>query len=137
VAQKDKYHDAVKRALIADGWDVTHDPYLLRFGRRRALIDFGAQPALGASRGTETIAVEVKTFASYSQLMDLEKALGQYLLYRSWLQRTDPQRVLYLAVGHYQQALFDEEAIVVLVDDYQVLLIFVDLAGERIVAWRT
>jgi hypothetical protein len=137
VAQKDKYHDAVKRALIADGWDITHDPYLLRFGRRRALIDFGAQPAIGASRGTESIAVEVKTFASYSQLVDLEKALGQYLLYRSWLQRTEPQRVLYLALSHHQQALFDEEAIAVLVSDYQVMLVFVDMAAERIVEWST
>lgn len=31
---KDLYHDTVKRALMKDGWTVTHDPYTLSFGQR-------------------------------------------------------------------------------------------------------
>ena len=29
---KDIYHDNCKQALIKDGWTITHDPYLLRWG---------------------------------------------------------------------------------------------------------
>jgi hypothetical protein len=114
-----------------------HDPSPLRFGRRWALIDVGAQPAIGAARGTDTIAVVVKTFAGYAQLADLAQAVGQYVLYRSWMQRTDPARVLFLALSHHLHALFDEEAIAVLVQDYRVALIFVAMHTERIVAWRS
>lgn len=28
---KDIYHDAVKAALIKDGWTITADPYTIRF----------------------------------------------------------------------------------------------------------
>ena len=29
------YHDAVKNALIQDGWTITHDPLKLPWGRSR------------------------------------------------------------------------------------------------------
>ena len=32
MAAKDVFHDAVKRALEKDGWDITNDPLFIRFG---------------------------------------------------------------------------------------------------------
>jgi hypothetical protein len=32
--QRDIYHDAVKNALIKDGWEITADPLILQFGGR-------------------------------------------------------------------------------------------------------
>jgi hypothetical protein len=51
-----------------------------------------------AERGTEKIAVEVKSFISPSPISDLEKAWGQFFLYARALQKRDPERRLYLAI---------------------------------------
>ncbi len=36
---RDKYHNNVRRALEKAGWEITHDPYYLRVGRRKGFID--------------------------------------------------------------------------------------------------
>jgi len=37
---RDFYHDTVKNVLIKDGWTITNDPFLLRYGIRRLYADF-------------------------------------------------------------------------------------------------
>lgn len=51
---RDTYHNAVKSALIADGWTITHDPYRVAYGGKDAYVDLGAereQLVLAAERG--------------------------------------------------------------------------------------
>jgi len=61
---KDKHHEAVKKALIKDGWTITHDPYMIPLQDQGVTyVDIGAERLLAAIRETEKIAVEVKTFA--------------------------------------------------------------------------
>src|SRR5215212_2856877 len=98
VPSRDLYHDAVKAALLKDGWTITHDPFTITFGRRRVFVDLGAERMLAAERGEEKIAVEVKSFLGPSELHDVELALGQYVLYRALLEEWEPERTLYLAV---------------------------------------
>ncbi len=78
---RDIYHDAVKRALIKDGWTITHDPLKLKLGRKDMYVDLGAERLLAAEKRGQQIAVEVKSFVGTSQLHDLEEALGQFVLY--------------------------------------------------------
>ena len=94
----DTYHQSVRNALIKDGWNVTHDPLTLRVGADRVHIDLGAERLIAAEKGMNKIAVEIKTFAGASPINDFEEALGQYVVYRMALRRTDPDRTLYLAV---------------------------------------
>lgn len=47
---------------------------------------------------TVASAVEIKSFIGPSPTADLEQAMGQFTVYRTVLARTDPDRVLYLAV---------------------------------------
>lgn len=61
---KDLFHDAVKMALEKDGWTITHDPLHIVSLGFNVLIDLGAERLIGASKGDETIAVEVKSFTS-------------------------------------------------------------------------
>jgi hypothetical protein len=72
MSARDKYHDAVKNALIQDGWTITHDPYRIAIGRRRGYIDLGAEMPLAAEKQGRRIAVEVKSFLGASELDDLE-----------------------------------------------------------------
>jgi len=53
--QRDMYHDAVKQALINDGWTVTHDPYVITFGERRGFVDLAAERTLAAQRAEHRI----------------------------------------------------------------------------------
>ena len=80
------------------GIDDFHDPYRVTIGRRRGYIDLGAEMPLAAEKEGRRIAVEVKSFLGPSELDDLERALGQYGIYRVVLEKRNPQRLLYLAL---------------------------------------
>src|SRR5947209_1000317 len=95
---RDVYHDAVRNALVKDNWTITHDPLRLQFGSKDLYIDLGAEQVLAAEKTGRRIAVEIKSFLGGSPVTDLERALGQYILYHDILARIEPDRVLYLAV---------------------------------------
>jgi len=60
--------------------------------------ELGAEKLLAARRGLQKIAVEVKVLGGVSTITELQKAIGQYGLYRYLLERDEPERRLYLAV---------------------------------------
>ena len=95
---RDLFHNAVKRALQKDGWTITHDPLYFDLDDYEIYIDLGAEQIIAAERGTEKIAVEVKSFLSDSNISEFHTALGQFINYRFSLQQVEPERVLYLAV---------------------------------------
>jgi len=104
MAAKDRFHDVVKKALEKEQWVITDDPLRLEVGGTKFEIDLGAEHLLAAERGTEKIAIEIKTFLGDSPLTDYHAALGQFLNYRLALEISDPTRILYLAVpvGAYE-----------------------------------
>lgn len=99
--RRDLYHDRVVEDLEREGWTVTDDPLRLVYGGRNLFVDLGAENLLGAAKGGRRIAIEIKSFASLSDLADLENALGQYVLYRDILSEVEPERQLYLAVPRF------------------------------------
>ena len=99
--RKDLFHETVAAALEREGWRITDDPLRLTYGGRNLYVDLGAERLLAATKGTRTIAVEVKSFVGSSDLTDLEMAIGQYNLYRDILAEQQPERQLYLAVPNY------------------------------------
>ncbi len=77
---------------MADQWVVTHDPYVLLFGENKLYVDLGAETMLAAEKGGRAIAVEIKALTGSSALTELERALGQHILYRFVMGRSDPGR---------------------------------------------
>lgn len=136
MARRDIYHDAVRNALIKDGWIITHDPLLLSFGRRNVYVDIGAEAPLGAEKDGLKIAVEVKSFLGASEFTELERALGQYALYQFLLTRQEPERILYLAVpaANYESVLSETEGHDLIVAQSLRILIF-DPDKEDITQW--
>lgn len=88
---KDLYHDAVKKALVKDGWTITHDPFPLKWGKKDLFVDLGAEKLLTAEKEGRQIAVEVKSFLGQSDVEDLRNALGQFVLYHDILEERDPE----------------------------------------------
>lgn len=95
---KDIFHDAVKNALLNDAWSVSDEQFYIRSGGVEIYIDIGAEKIIAAERGSEKIAVEVKSFLGYSNITEFHVAVGQFINYRSILSDEQPDRTLYLAI---------------------------------------
>ena len=134
---KDTIHQAVKQALVKDGWVITHDPLTLEYEEVQVFVDLGAERVIAAEKAGEKIAVEVKSFLGPSLIRDIELALGQYVLYLSLLRKTDPDRRLYLAVSHVTyDGLFQGTAIQELLTENRVFTLVVNVTTEEIREWK-
>jgi XisH protein len=136
VMAKDLFHNVVKDALLAEGWQITHDPFPVDYGDVQMQIDLGAERLLAAERDTEKIAVEVKSFINPSAISEFHTAVGQYLNYRRALRSQEPTRILYLAIPNqtYEEFFrlrFIQEGVI----EYQLYLVTYDIEERRIVQW--
>ena len=134
---RDIYHDAVKQALIKDGWRITHDPLHIKYGGFNFLIDLGAETLIGASKNGQKIAVEVKSFVGASSLNDFHVAVGQFVNYRLVLKQAESERTLYLAVSEYiYSSFFNTEFGQLAAKEHQLKLLVFDEEQEAIKIWR-
>jgi hypothetical protein len=132
---KDTYHDAVRSALIKDGWIITDDPYRLVWGERDFYVDLGAERVVAAEKAGTRIAVEVKSFLGASQMHDLELALGQFLLYRSILEEQEPTRMLFLAIPDDPAEILDEPIGQLLIAKHLIRAVVFDRQKEEVLRW--
>ena len=95
---KDIYHDAVVIALEKEGWEITDDPYKLKFEGVTYDIDLGAEKIIAAEKGLDKIAVEIKTFQNLSFVTSFYQAIGKYMSYQIGLLKKEPERKLFLAI---------------------------------------
>jgi hypothetical protein len=65
---KDIYHDAVKAALIKDGWTITADPYPIKYEEIKLFADLAGEKTISASREEQQIVVEIKSFLGRSPM---------------------------------------------------------------------
>ena len=133
---KDIYHDNVKYALIQDGWTITHNHLRMSIGKKDVYIDLGAERLIAAQKGKQKIAVEVKSFVGKSDVDDLEKALGQFVLYEDILNEQEPDRTLYLAIRQaVYRDLFEEPIGQILLKNKRVRLVIFNPETKEIVEW--
>lgn len=137
MAAKDRFHDAVKQALLKEKWVITADPLILKIDKVKFEVDLAAEKVFAAEKAGQKIAVEIKSFLNPSAVTDFHSALGQFLNYRLGLQMTEPDRTLYLAIPidifeSFFQERFTQEAI----RQYQVKLIVYEPIQEVIIEWK-
>jgi XisH protein len=133
---KDIYHDAVKSALIKDGWTITADPYFLQYQDAELYADLFAEKALLAEQEGRKIVVEVKSFISPSLMKDFQNALGQYILYRDILQLANKNYDIYLAIRDtIFETFFQRNSIQAVVSLHQIKLIVFNNEREEITLW--
>jgi hypothetical protein len=137
MSARDKFHNAVKLGLEKEGWNITDDPLRIEFGEEDKIqIDLGAERFLGAEKEGQKIAIEVKSFLSDSAMFDFHLALGQFLNYHLVLEKTEPNRILYLAVPiATYESFFYRDLPKAAIKKYIVRLIVYDPLGEVILKW--
>ena len=127
----------IRAVLIGEGWEITHDPYLLKDYDPDWEIDFGAEKIIAAKRGSEKIAVEAKSYLGLSFAYEFHQILGQHLNYRSALQRVDPARKLYLAVPReIFEVEFQRKGIINSITDYHLCFFVFNEQSKTIVKWN-
>lgn len=84
------------------------------------------------------MAVEVQSFLSDSDIENLHHAVGQYAVYRVVLSRSDPDRVLYLAIpDEAYNGILSEQLGQLVVADLAIRLLVFDPTARRILEWRS
>jgi Holliday junction resolvase-like predicted endonuclease len=130
MSQNDLYHQLVIRALQKSGWRVTQQHLKVEFGTLYVNIDL-----LVTQVQTEA-AIEIKSFANASNIVEFEKAVGQYITYRAFLRANQMAIPLYLAVPQivYRQ-FFQEPTIQEIVAESHIHIVTYDVVQEEITQW--
>lgn len=132
----DAIHNAVKNALIKDGWVITDYPYIIQYRRTVLYADLGAERPIAVERSGRKLVVEVKSFTGASKIQDLKEALGQYDIYRYLLEETAADRKLYIAVSKTAYTtFFIQDVIQLILNKHQLPMIVVDVEVEEITQW--
>ncbi len=133
---KDRFHFVVRTALEKEGWKITADPYEISIDEVDFEIDLAAEQLIAAEREGRSIAVEIKSFTSPSNVSDFHTALGQFLNYRDALEKVEPERKLYLAVRTpVYESFFQRRFILASIERYQLRLMTYDVDQEVIQQW--
>ncbi|MDM8516507.1 element excision factor XisH family protein [Desulfobacterales bacterium HSG16] len=134
---KDIFHDTVKNALEKEEWKITDDPFFIRSLEIGFYIDLAAEKIIGAEKGEQKIAVEIKSFIASSTTSEFHRAVGQFMNYRLALQNQEPDRTLFLAVPKDTYETFFKIPFVRLaVKEYQIRIAVYDPEKEVIVKWE-
>jgi XisH protein len=135
---RDLFHDNVKEALIKEGWLITNDPLSFKIGNVQVQIDLGAERLIAAERGSDKIAIEIKTFGNLSFVTSLYEAVGKYIIYRNVLSIREPERILYLAVPENIYSIyFGEQVIQKTMKEERFKLVIYNQFTEIITQWVT
>lgn len=132
---RDFIHDAVKQALIKDGWVITADPFQLKFKDMNLTADLRAEKLLLARRQNHQILVEVKSFLGKSFAKEFQLALGQYQVYASLIEAKQLPDQLYLAISDHTYRQHFQGAVAMIVERYQLHLLVVDIEKEEVMQW--
>ena len=135
MSAQDKFLDAVLNALVKDGWTITATEVRLPFDSNNSYVDFLAEQTVTAEREGREIAVEVKTFAGKSVMSELEKALGQFLIYRTGLSFAKMEHELYLAAPVEMQDFFKRPAATQLRKGIGIKILIYHPQREEIIEW--
>jgi hypothetical protein len=135
---RDIFHDNVKEALVKEGWKITADPLTFKIGTVQIQTDLGAERLIAAERGTERIAIEIKTFGGASFITSLYEAVGKYIIYRNVLSLLQSDRTLYLAIPeNIYNRYFSQQVIQKTIKEERFKLVIYNQSLETITQWVT
>ena len=137
IMAKDAIHDAVKNALIKDGWTILREQVHLSFGELEGYVDIAAQRLpIMAVRDNHQLLVEVKSFSGRSFMRQLQQAIGQYTLYRDMIELSGLTHHLVLAISDFvYDTYFARPATTLIMHRHRISLLVVQIESEEIFKW--
>ena len=134
--RKDTIHDAVKNALVKEGWTVTNDPFRIHYNDMDLYADLRIEKDESENLPRRALVIEIKSFMEGSAAHSLGEALGQYELYRTLMRHVAPGDRLYLAVSNtvYIEQ-FVRASFQLIVQEHQVAIVVVNVEQEEVVRW--
>jgi XisH protein len=136
---KDIIHNAIRNALIKDGWAITRDPFTVDLFDDETFfdIDLSAERQVRPDDELESIiAIEIKSFISGSVLNAFHEALGQFLNYQAALLEREMDIEIYLAVSEVGwEKLNAIKFIQRRIQQYHLKFIIVDIQSESVEQW--
>jgi hypothetical protein len=132
----DACEQSMANALTKDGWRITDRPTSIALPDGHYLyVDLKAQ-RVTPSENLDIILVEVKCFSEkLSQLEELYRALGQYLVYYHVLTGYNQQDLLYLAMPIESYHAFLERKLFPIRPGIPIRIIVCDIDREEIEEW--
>lgn len=98
----------------------------------------GTERLLAAEKGTEKIAIEIKSFLRDSVTNEFHLALGQFLNYRLGLEKLMIDRKLFLAIPHSAYEKMEQLPLIQLaIETYNIPLIVYDTEDQTKLSWKT
>jgi XisH protein len=99
--------------------------------------DLGAEKIIVAEKCERKIAIEIKAFLSPSPVTELERAIGQYYLYSTFIAKQEPQRILYLAIPErIYYNFFQRPSIQLFIEERKIIFLVFNPEREEIVLWK-
>ncbi len=99
-------------------------------------VDIAAEKVFIAEKEGRKIAVEVKSFVGKSNLSELEKAVGQFIIYRLAMRKEEPERELFLAISEkIYNKLFLNPDVIELIETENLKVVVFNESKELIVRW--
>ena len=127
---KDHYHDAVRHALINDGWTIDGEQVAFIGSERQVVIDLQI-----SKEGHGIILVEVKGFQP-SMVEVLANAMGKILIYRYILNELAQNLPVWLAVPEFAyQSILTEDMGITMRRQLGIDLVVFSVEREEIVKW--
>lgn len=136
---KDIFHNAVRNALIKDGWTITDDPFRLESKENKMAYeaDLGAEKLFAAEKGIDKIVVEVKSFLKLSLANEFHTILGQYKTYEDALEFLLLDRELIIAIPKFADERIQEYPFIQhLIKKHKVKSFVFDEIEEIILRWK-
>lgn len=63
----DIIHNAVKNALMKDGWMITDDPYIIQYRRTILYADLGAERPIAAERMDKSLSLKLRALLAHQK----------------------------------------------------------------------
>lgn len=136
--KKDTFHETVKTALRKEGWIITNDPlFVPTEGGVNFFIDLGLDRIIGAEKGGQNIAIEIKSFSDITPVYSFYEILGQFLIYEMALaEQINPWR-LYIAMSDLGFKKLDEAPIFSrAIQKFRLKFLIFDPLAETIIRWK-
>ena len=133
---RDKYHDAVRNALIKDGWTITHDPFHLQWDDKEEYVTTEDERLIAAHKLDQNIAVVIAPCLQPLPDAELERSIDLCAVYRSVLAEQKPDCVLHLALPEeVVKDVFQEPLGRLLIEEGIARIIGFDPVEEKIIQW--